>query len=41
MACDLASDLSQQVALVLPPLPADYPYSTSSTDPSIILDVVQ
>ena len=40
MACDLASDLSQQVALVLPPLilPADYSYSTSSIDPSIVLD---
>ena len=36
MACDLASDLSQQVALVLPPLLADY--STSSTDPSMVFE---
>ena len=36
MAGDLFTDLSQQVALVLPPLIED-PYSTSLTDRSIIL----
>ena len=36
MARDLASDLSQQVALLLPPLPED-PDSTDSTDCSIVI----
>ena len=36
MDCDLASDLSKQVALLLPPLP-EYTYLTSSNDPSFLL----
>ena len=38
MDCDLASDLSKQVALLLPPLP-DFTYLTiaSSNDPSFVL----
>ena len=38
MDCDLASDLSKQVALLLPPLP-EYTYLTiaSSNDPSFVL----
>ena len=36
MDCDLASDLSKQVALLLPPL-LEYTYLTSSSDPSFVL----
>ena len=36
MDCDLASDLSKQVALLLPPL-LEYTYLTSSNDPSFVL----